>query len=107
MPYVEFLSLLKSSALTFSDSGSIQSEAAFFDVPCLVMRENTERPFYIQEGTSTLTGRDRALISHALGEIRQGVYKRSTGAIKNAGTQVAQRTVQVISDFLQEGRHEA
>jgi len=43
-----------------TDSGGIQEEATALDVPCLTMRENTERPITVDQGTNTLVARDRA-----------------------------------------------
>lgn len=52
--YLEFLSLMDSSALTITDSGGIQEETTFLGVPCLTLRENTERPITIELGTNEL-----------------------------------------------------
>jgi UDP-N-acetylglucosamine 2-epimerase (non-hydrolysing) len=54
--YVEFLSLLASAAGTLTDSGGIQEEATFLGVPCFTLRDNTERPVTVDEGTNTLLG---------------------------------------------------
>jgi UDP-N-acetylglucosamine 2-epimerase (non-hydrolysing) len=58
--YLEMLGLLASARVILTDSGGIQEEATALDVPCLTMRNNTERPITIEEGTNTLIGRDRA-----------------------------------------------
>jgi UDP-N-acetylglucosamine 2-epimerase (non-hydrolysing) len=99
-PYIDFLSLLSSCAVVLSDSGSVQGEAAFFDVPCLVCRENTERPIYIEQGTCALVGRDRILVSDLLKEIGDGYYKKSSDFIRTLGKDVSKKTVKIISSYL-------
>jgi UDP-N-acetylglucosamine 2-epimerase (non-hydrolysing) len=58
--YLEMVGLLAGARLVLTDSGGIQEEATALDVPCLTMRENTERPITVDEGTNTLVARDRA-----------------------------------------------
>jgi UDP-N-acetylglucosamine 2-epimerase (non-hydrolysing) len=55
--YVEFLSLVRHAQLVITDSGGVQEETTLFDVPCLTLRENTERPVTITDGTNRLVGR--------------------------------------------------
>ncbi len=59
--YIDFIRLEEKAEFVLTDSGSIQQETAVFGVPCLTLRENTERPFTIERGTNTLvgTGKDR------------------------------------------------
>ena len=57
--YLEMLGLLAHAKLVLTDSGGIQEETTALAVPCLTMRENTERPITIDQGTNTLVGRDR------------------------------------------------
>ncbi|MDQ7783366.1 MAG: UDP-N-acetylglucosamine 2-epimerase (non-hydrolyzing) [Desulfomonilaceae bacterium] len=102
-PYVDFLSLLQGSRLIFSDSGSVQSEASFFDVPCLICRENTERPIYLEEGTSELVGRNSEKVREELGKLAEGSYKKSTPTIRELGRDVARKTVNRIRDALAGG----
>jgi len=56
--YLEFLDLMMHARLMLTDSGGIQEETTILGVPCLTMRENTERPVTITEGTNTLVGAD-------------------------------------------------
>ena len=53
--YLDFLKLTAESALVMTDSGGIQEETTILDVPCLTLRENTERPVTITQGTNVLT----------------------------------------------------
>jgi len=56
--YLEFLSLQRKAALVVTDSGGIQEESTYLGVPCLTLRENTERPITVDIGSNTLIGRD-------------------------------------------------
>jgi UDP-N-acetylglucosamine 2-epimerase (non-hydrolysing) len=58
LPYLEFLALLQHAALVITDSGGVQEETSFLGVPCLTMRDNTERPITVELGTNTMVGRD-------------------------------------------------
>jgi UDP-N-acetylglucosamine 2-epimerase (non-hydrolysing) len=100
LPYIDFLSLLKDAAAVFSDSGSVQSEASFFDVPCLICRENTERPIYLLEGTSALVGRNRDKISYYLGLIQRDAFKKSSPMVTELGSGVAAKIVTIIEESL-------
>ncbi len=57
-PYLEFLALQRGAAVVVTDSGGIQEETTFLGVPCLTVRENTERPVTVTLGTNLLVGRD-------------------------------------------------
>jgi len=54
--YFEFLQLLKNCKIIFTDSGGIQEEAYFFKIPCVTIRNNTERPHTITNGKNILSG---------------------------------------------------
>jgi UDP-N-acetylglucosamine 2-epimerase (non-hydrolysing) len=60
--YLEMLGLMSAATVVLTDSGGIQEETTALGVPCLTLRENTERPITIDEGTNTLVARDRAAI---------------------------------------------
>jgi UDP-N-acetylglucosamine 2-epimerase (non-hydrolysing) len=60
--YLDFLCLLSKATLVLTDSGGIQEETTALGVPCLTLRENTERPITISEGTNLLVGTDPAKI---------------------------------------------
>jgi UDP-N-acetylglucosamine 2-epimerase (non-hydrolysing) len=67
--YLEMLGLMAGAALVLTDSGGMQEETTALSVPCLTMRDNTERPITVEQGTNTLVGRDRALILRLVDEI--------------------------------------
>jgi UDP-N-acetylglucosamine 2-epimerase (non-hydrolysing) len=56
--YIEFLSLEADAAAVLTDSGGVQEETTFLGVPCFTLRDNTERPVTLQQGTNTLLGLD-------------------------------------------------
>jgi len=57
--YAPFMSLVKSARLIITDSGGIQEETTYLNIPCLTLRENTERPITITEGTNKLVAIDK------------------------------------------------
>jgi UDP-N-acetylglucosamine 2-epimerase (non-hydrolysing) len=75
--YLEMLGLMAGATLVLTDSGGMQEETTALSVPCLTMRENTERPITIEQGTNTLVGRDRALILRLVEEILATGGKRT------------------------------
>lgn len=77
--YLEMLGLLAGARLVLSDSGGLQEETTALGVPCLTMRENTERPVTVDQGTNTLVGRDPHAIRKGVDEILSGAGK--TGRI--------------------------
>jgi UDP-N-acetylglucosamine 2-epimerase (non-hydrolysing) len=56
--YLDFLKLMSAARLVLTDSGGIQEETTILQVPCLTLRENTERPITIEMGTNHLAGTD-------------------------------------------------
>jgi UDP-N-acetylglucosamine 2-epimerase (non-hydrolysing) len=76
LPYLEFLALQRRAALVITDSGGIQEETTFLGVPCLTVRENTERPITLTQGTNQLVGRDL----QKLRATAEAILKRNSGA---------------------------
>ena len=74
--YLEMLGLMSGATLVLTDSGGLQEETTALGVPCLTLRENTERPITIEQGTNTLVGSDRQAILHGVAEILAGRGKR-------------------------------
>lgn len=71
-PYLDTLSLVSGAAVVLTDSGGLQEETAVLGVPCLTMRDTTERPVTVSLGTSRLVGNDSTLISEAFEEVLAG-----------------------------------
>ncbi len=75
-PYLAFLGLQQRAAVVITDSGGIQEETTYLQVPCLTVRENTERPITVEMGTNVLVGRDSERIRKELELILSGKTKR-------------------------------
>jgi UDP-N-acetylglucosamine 2-epimerase (non-hydrolysing) len=60
--YLDFLQLLSGARLVLTDSGGIQEETTVLGIPCITLRENTERPITVELGTNTIAGTNPANI---------------------------------------------
>ena len=78
VPYIEFLALQRRATAVITDSGGIQEETTYLQVPCLTLRSNTERPITLTMGTNTLVGQDSRKLTSELSAILQGKGKRGT-----------------------------
>jgi UDP-N-acetylglucosamine 2-epimerase (non-hydrolysing) len=74
--YLEMVGLMNAAAVVLTDSGGVQEETTALGVPCLTLRENTERPITVEQGTNTLIGRDFAALHAAVEAILAGGGKR-------------------------------
>jgi UDP-N-acetylglucosamine 2-epimerase (non-hydrolysing) len=75
-PYLVMLGLLKGARLVLTDSGGIQEETTGLGVPCLTLRDNTERPITVSHGTNRVVGTEPAAILAAVEEILESGGKR-------------------------------
>jgi UDP-N-acetylglucosamine 2-epimerase (non-hydrolysing) len=94
--YLEFLALQLGARVVITDSGGIQEETTYLGIPCLTVRENTERPVTVTLGTNTLVGRDMAKLKDCVGRILCG--KRKAGMVPplwdgHAAERIASRLV--------------
>ncbi len=100
--YLDFLRLEASAAVVITDSGGVQEETTALGVPCLTVRENTERPITITLGTNVLVGFDHdrivAAVDDALGQAR------TPAAVPLWDGRAAERIVQVLSGPLPSAR---
>jgi UDP-N-acetylglucosamine 2-epimerase (non-hydrolysing) len=78
LPYIEFLSLQQRATVVITDSGGIQEETTYLRVPCLTLRENTERPITVTAGTNKLIGSDSRKLHSELAKIIEGGTKSGT-----------------------------
>jgi len=78
LPYIEFLSLQRRAVVVITDSGGVQEETTYLGVPCLTMRNNTERPVTVNMGTNVLVGQDRRLLNSELTRILEGGAKKGS-----------------------------
>ena len=70
--YLEMLGLMSSAKLVLTDSGGLQEETTALGIPCLTIRENTERPITVEQGTNTMVGKDPVAIRRGVEDILCG-----------------------------------
>ena len=98
--YLEFLGLQRQAALVITDSGGVQEESTYLQVPCITVRENTERPITVEVGTNVLIGQDMARLRTTVDEILNETFK--TGAIPPLWDgKAAERIADVIGKWRQ------
>ncbi len=98
LPYLDMLLLISKARLVLTDSGGIQEETTALGVPCITMRENTERPITIEKGTNILGGNQGASIWLAVKNLMKAGGK--SGAIPDLWDgKAAQRIVKIISSW--------
>jgi UDP-N-acetylglucosamine 2-epimerase (non-hydrolysing) len=68
--------LTVNSRLVITDSGGIQEETTALKIPCITMRENTERPVTVTSGTNTIVGNDVNKLFRVFRRIMNGTYKK-------------------------------
>ncbi len=78
LSYVEFLGMQSRATVVITDSGGIQEETTYLGIPCLTLRENTERPITVSLGTNVLVGRDPDKLRVELSRILAGQAKKGT-----------------------------
>ena len=76
MGYLEFLALTSQARLILTDSGGLQEESTALGVPCLTLRENTERPITVEQGTNLVVGTDPVRISEEADRALDGKGKQ-------------------------------
>lgn len=74
--YLEFLALQKFATAVITDSGGVQEETTYLGIPCLTVRNNTERPVTVTVGTNILVGQDMQRLLREVGQILSGGGKR-------------------------------
>jgi UDP-N-acetylglucosamine 2-epimerase (non-hydrolysing) len=74
--YLDFLNLSSSARLVLTDSGGIQEETTALGIPCLTLRENTERPITVEMGTNVIVGTDTTRIITAANATLNGSAKK-------------------------------
>lgn len=97
MGYLEFLSLITTARIVLTDSGGLQEETTVLGVPCVTLRENTERPITLENGANRLAGVTRAGIMAAVGAaLAQG--RQAFPAPERWDGRAAERIVQTLVD---------
>lgn len=67
--YLQMLGLMKFAKMVLTDSGGLQEETTFLGIPCVTLRENTERPITVDQGTNTIVGTDPEKIKACVDDI--------------------------------------
>ena len=78
LSYLEFLGMQSRATVVITDSGGVQEETTYLGVPCLTLRENTERPVTVSLGTNVLVGRDSDKLRSELSRVLAGQAKKGT-----------------------------
>lgn len=96
--YIDFLSLTSHAKIVLTDSGGLQEESTALGIPCLTLRENTERPITVTQGTNTIVGTDTAKILAGYGAALRGEVPKRRPELWDGCT--APRIGDVIQQFL-------
>lgn len=96
--YLDFLCLMKHARIVVTDSGGIQEETTALGVPCVTVRENTERPVTVEIGTNILAGTTRGPIQQAIQQ--QLAVSGSRTLLEKWDGLASGRIVQVLADLL-------
>ena len=99
MGYFDFIGLVAACKLVVTDSGGIQEETTYLGIPCLTMRENTERPSTVSVGTNVLVGSDLERLTSEVTSISGDTFKRGSVPPLWDG-KAAERIVADIEAFL-------
>jgi UDP-N-acetylglucosamine 2-epimerase (non-hydrolysing) len=93
--YLDFISLLSQSSIVLTDSGGLQEESSFLGIPCLTIRESTERPITVTEGTNTVVGTQAEAIWEAFKE-KSNVGRNPTKRIHLWDGKTASRIADIL-----------
>lgn len=104
--YMAFLNLWKDAAVVLTDSGGLQEETTALGVPCITIRENTERPVTIDEGSNVLVGTDPARIVLEVRKVLRGEGKQGRRPHLWDG-KAAERIVKILATELGVDEHSA
>jgi UDP-N-acetylglucosamine 2-epimerase (non-hydrolysing) len=101
-PYLEFNYLVKHARAVITDSGGVTEETTVMGIPCITLRENTERPETVTVGTNELIGTDPANVKPALDRLFDGRWKKG-GIPERWDGRAAERIVAVLEGLLAKG----
>lgn len=97
LSYLEFVYLVRDARGVISDSGGVSEETTYLNIPCITLRENTERPETLIQGTNRLVGHNHAAIREAMEDLIEGRWRQGTVPMKWDG-----RTAERIATHLKE-----
>jgi UDP-N-acetylglucosamine 2-epimerase (non-hydrolysing) len=97
--YLDFLCLMSNATIVLTDSGGIQEETTILGIPCLTLRNNTERPITIKEGTNVVVGNDPdKIMSTALNVLKKQNSRKKIP--KYWDGKAAERIIKILSSKL-------
>lgn len=96
--YLQLLGLMKEATVVLTDSGGIQEETTALGVPCLTLRESTERPITVDEGTNTIVGVDSKVILNAFQKLMDSEGKHG-GVPEYWDGKAAERIAEVLQSW--------
>jgi len=94
--YIDFMSFQKHAKFIITDSGGVQEESSYFNVPCITVRDNTERPVTCTEGTNELIGTDYSDIPYHVSKIEYG----KKGSINLWDGKASNRIIDILSEIM-------
>ena len=99
--YLDFLALMSEATLVITDSGGIQEETTYLQIPCLTLRPNTERPITLTQGTNRLVSAQREVLISAFSESLNGgsAQRPPTGVPDLWDGRASQRVVETLSSI--------
>ena len=100
LPYMEFLNLWKDSKLVLTDSGGLQEETTALGIPCITLRDNTERPITVEEGSNRVVGTDPAMILRAANAALNSSEARETARPALWDGRAAERITAILDEAL-------
>jgi UDP-N-acetylglucosamine 2-epimerase (non-hydrolysing) len=95
--YLDFVGLMERARVVLTDSGGVQEETTILGVPCLTLRENTERPVTITHGTNQLVGTDATKIREAWARAKEPVAAPPSPPLWDG--QAAERIADVLAGY--------
>jgi UDP-N-acetylglucosamine 2-epimerase (non-hydrolysing) len=93
--YIDFMKLVKHASGVLTDSGGLQEETTSLGIPCVTLRQNTERPVTVIQGTNVLVGSSQALLLQAVELILGGRWKAGRTP-RHWDGRAAERIVEVL-----------
>lgn len=103
LSYIDCLSLTSEAAIVLTDSGGIQEETTILGVPCATLRENTERPITLDDGTGRLVGSDPDAILAAVDDALTGSWRTGRGPARRPGLWDGHAGERIADAILREG----
>ena len=103
--YLDFLNLSSSARLVLTDSGGIQEETTALGIPCMTLRENTERPITVEMGTNVVVGTDTSKIISAATAALNGSAKTALRQPPLWDGHTSERILDALEEFAARHSH--